>query len=189
MSSAELIRKAVAATAHLANGLSEDNSADATPCVDFNVGDLVEHIAGVFAMSASAAMKKELSAHAGSVTISDNPGATLALLGSGMVDAWATPDAFDGRTHLGPREMSAFIAGHITFFEILIHGWDLAMATGQRLELSDDLAEAILGSAQRLCTDQAREFGAFGSQVHIPGQSGPFEHALALTGRDPNWSV
>ena len=189
MSSAELIRDAVAATAHLAAGLSEDNRSHDTPCVDFNVGDLVEHISGVFAMSASAALKKEPSANAGSGNLADNPGAALALLSSGMVDAWATPDAFDGRTHLGPREMSAFIAGHITFFEILIHGWDLAMGTGQTLELSDELAEAILVSAQRLCTDQAREFGAFGTQVSIPEQAGPFEQALALTGRDPNWSV
>ena len=48
-----------------------------------------------------------------------------------MASAWDTPDSSEGRTYFGAREMSAYMAGTISFFETLIHGWDLAKATGQ----------------------------------------------------------
>jgi len=190
MSSAELIREAVAATAFLSAGISADNRSAPTPCENFNVPELVSHISGVFAVSAAAAMKSSPTDRPDAQIISgDDPGSTLTELSGKMADAWATPDAFEGRTHLGDREMSAFIAGHITLFEILVHGWDLAMATGQQLELSSELAEASLATAQRLCSQPARDAGAFGVEVTAPSQSGPFERALALAGRDPNWSA
>jgi len=188
MSSAELIRDAVAATAHLADGISDDNGSATTPCEEFNVRELVSHMAGVFAVSAAAAVKSgptdRPDAQSDPV---DDPAVALTELSSKMADAWATPDAFEGRTHLGDREMSAFIAGHITLFEILVHGWDLAMATGQQLELSGELAEASLATAQRLCSQPARDAGAFGAEIIAPSESGPFERALALAGRDANW--
>ena len=186
MSSAELIREAVAATSHLADGVSPDNRSGRTPCAEFNVGDLLAHVAGFMATSIAAALR---SYPADDADLGDNPRATWHVLGSTMADAWATPDAFEGRTHLGAREMSAFIAGHITLFETLVHGWDLATATGQRLELSNELSETSLVTAQRLCVDRAREAGAFGREVNAPAGGGPFEQASALAGRDPNWSA
>jgi len=190
MSSAELIREAVSATTYLANVISADNGSNETPCEQFNLHELVTHMSGVFAVSAAAATKSGPIDRPSPQAISgDGPGSALAEWSSKMADAWATPDAFEGRTHLGDREMSAFIAGHITLFEILVHGWDLAMATGQQLELSMELAAASLVTAQRLCTEPARDAGAFGVEVTAPSQSGPFERALALAGRDPNWSA
>ncbi len=85
--------------------------------------------------------------------------------------------------------MSAYMAGTISFFETLVHGWDLASATGQTLELPDDLSEAALTASQRICSDRAREAGAFGPEVAAPADAGPFEQALALAGRDPGWSA
>lgn len=190
MSSAELIREAVTATAFLSAGISADNRSATTPCEKFNVQELVTHMSGVFVVSAAAALKGVLTDRPNTQLFpGDDPGSVLTELSMKMADAWAMPDAFEGRTHLGDREMSAFIAGHITLFEILVHGWDLAVATGQQLDLSRELAEASLVTAQRLCTEPARDAGAFGVEIIAPSQSGPFDRALALAGRDPNWSA
>ena len=186
MSSAESIREAVVATAYLTHEISSDNRSAPTPCDQFNLHELVSHMADVFAMSAAAATKSGPTARPARQAI---PSDALTELGANLVIAWTTPDAFEGRTNLGNREMSAFIAGHITLFEILVHGWDLAMATGQQLELSRELADASLVTAQRLCTQPARDTGAFGIEIIATSQSGPFERALALAGRDPNWSA
>ncbi len=186
MSSSGSIREAVVATAYLADEISSDNGSAPTPCDQFNLHELVSHMAGVFAMSAAAATKSGPTVGPVRQAFPDD---ALTELGANLVIAWATPDAFEGRTHLGDREMSAFIAGHITLFEILVHGWDLAMATGQQLELSRELADASLVTAQRLCTQPARNTGAFGIEIIAASQSGPFDRALALAGRDPNWSA
>ena len=186
MSSAESIREAIVATAYLTDEISPDNRSAPTPCDQFNIHELVSHMADVFAMSTVAATKNRPTARP---DLQATPDASLTELGANLVIAWATPDAFEGRTHLGDREMSAFFAGHITLFEILVHSWDLAMATGQQLELSRELADASLVTAQRLCTQPARDSGAFGIEIIAAPQFGPFERALALTGRDPNWSA
>ena len=186
MSSAESIRKAVVATAYLTDKISPDDRSAPTPCDQFNLHGLVSHMADVFAMSAAAATKNGPTSNPPEQV---TPYDSLTELGANLVIAWATPDAFEGRTHLGTREMSAFFAGHITLFEILVHSWDLAMATGQQLELSRELADATLVTAQRLCTQAARDTGAFGIEIIAAPQFGPFERALALTGRDPNWSA
>ena len=190
MSSSELIAQASAATAEALAGLRTEHMSRATACDDFDVHGLVLHMAGVFDSSARAAGKAERTDEATpEELLGDDPAAALVGLSAAMAAAWEPPDFFEGRTTFGTREMSAYMAGTISFFETLIHGWDLASATGQSLELPDDLAEAALATAQRICNDRAREFGAFGPEVAAPEGAGAFEQALALAGRDPEWSA
>lgn len=187
METPDLIKQAVATTGKVTSGLSGDVRSNATPCGDFDVHALASHLAGFYAGSALAGRKE--SGETAPDLLGSDPAAALADLGSKMADAWGTPGALDGSTKFGPGEMPAQMAGTITYLETLVHGWDLARATGQQFEISDELAEASLATAQMICNDVSRERGAFGPEVQVPEDAGAFERALGLTGRDPGWSA
>ena len=72
-------------------------------------------------------------------------------------------------------------AGH-RLIDVLIHGWDLATATGQDAELDPGLVEACW----EVVTPQAellKGSGMFGSEVEVPPDANPQTRLLALLGR------
>ena len=72
-------------------------------------------------------------------------------------------------------------AGH-RFLDVLIHGWDLAKATGQDTTLPADLVEACFE-----VVEPQRELlaasGMFGSDVEVPGGADRQTQLLAELGR------
>ena len=81
----------------------------------------------------------------------------------------------------------AVYAGH-RFIDVLIHGWDLATATGQDATLDPELVDAteLVDAAYRLLQDQAdmvRASGMFGENIVMPAGVGPQTQLLAFIGR------
>ena len=54
--------------------------------------------------------------------------------------AWRVPAAWEGMTQAGGATLPAPIAGQVALNELVVHGWDLARATGQ----SFDPAESVV---------------------------------------------
>ena len=85
--------------------------------------------------------------------------------------AWRSPTA----------RCRARSAGH-RFIDVLIHGWDLAKATGQNTKLDAGLVEACW----EVVTPQAellKGSGMFGDDVEVPPDADPQTRLLALLGR------
>jgi uncharacterized protein (TIGR03086 family) len=72
----------------------------------------------------------------------------------------------------------------IAFSDLLLHGWDLAKATGQDATMPDGLAEAAYGLIHGKFTDEQRK-GLFKPEVKVPDDASPQDRLLAYTGRDP----
>jgi uncharacterized protein (TIGR03086 family) len=68
--------------------------------------------------------------------------------------------------------------------ELLVHTWDLARATGQRVVLPRDLVEAALETA-RAMAPQGREAGMVGAEVAVGADADAQARLLAVFGRDP----
>ncbi|HEY9410028.1 MAG TPA: hypothetical protein VIP77_10655 [Jiangellaceae bacterium] len=69
-----------------------------------------------------------------------------------------------------------------------MHGWDVAVATGQEYRISPSAAELVL----RVVDEHAetyREYDGFAAPVTVAAGSTAFERALALSGRDPRWTA
>lgn len=79
---------------------------------------------------------------------------------------------------------------NIDLFEIVLHGWDLAVSTGATLQVSDALAEELLQITRRVCIDERRGGGKpFANEVRVVATAPAFDKALGLSGRDPGWSA
>jgi uncharacterized protein (TIGR03086 family) len=72
----------------------------------------------------------------------------------------------------------------IAFADQLVHGWDLAKATGQDATMPDDLAEAAWSMLDGRLTDERRG-NAFKPAVDAPDGASTQERLLAYTGRRP----
>lgn len=99
------------------------------------------------------------------------------------------------RTESPAGEMSAEeMIDRVVSQDLVIHGWDLAKATGQLASLNLLDVRAIFPRAASM-PPQARELGglrpgivAFGPEVAVPPGAPAQDRLLALLGRDPRWT-
>ena len=190
MDTVDLFSKASQATADIAANVTESHLSGATPCSEYDVKGLSNHIAGFYGMTAMAAHKQSIEGDPGADIVGSDPAAVIPGMIQGAVAAWQEPGSTEGKTKFGPGEYDASFAASITLWETVIHGWDLAKSTGQELQVSDDVGEAIFGIAQQLCNDEQRGEGKpFGAEINVADGASAFEKALGLSGRDPNWSA
>ncbi len=72
----------------------------------------------------------------------------------------------------------------IAFSDQLLHGWDLARATGQDATMPDGLPEVAYEMIHGRFTDEQRK-GVFKAEVTVGADASAQEKLLAYTGRDP----
>ncbi len=72
----------------------------------------------------------------------------------------------------------------IAFSDTLLHGWDVARATGQDTTMPAELAQAAYDTIHGAFTDEQRK-GVFAPEIAVGPDASPQEKLLAYTGRDP----
>jgi uncharacterized protein (TIGR03086 family) len=187
----ELMPRAAAALATVVRDVPQDALSAPTPCADFDVRALVNHLL-FYGPSLAAAGRKEVvppPAAAESdvdLTAGDWSGDLLAVLDD-VAASWSTPAAWTGATRIvGPSEMPAPVIGGMLVGEIALHGWDLARATGQTIVLDDELL-TYLREQLDATAEQGRQMGAYGPEVAVPASASTLDRVLGMTGRDPAW--
>jgi uncharacterized protein (TIGR03086 family) len=102
-----------------------------------------------------------------------------------MLAAWHTPDTLDATITLPFGDVPGSVAASINFVDVLVHGWDLARATGQHATLDSHLAEPALEISRNLVSDQLRAAGAFGPEVAASAGASTADRLVAFLGRNP----
>jgi len=183
------LQPAARRTADLIGSLADDQLVRATPCVTLCVGDLVDHL-GAFAVAFVGAAHKD---GGGSSPPPPADGANLEQgwrerIGrdlAALADAWRDPQAWEGVTVAGGVELPAEVIGVIALDELVVHGWDLAVATGQAYEPEAGDVDAALALVASF--DAPRDGELFGPVVPVADGAPPLDRLLGLTGRDPAW--
>lgn len=177
----------------LVQQIPDERLGDPTPCPDFTVGDLVEHVGGL-ALAFTAAARKDLGAYTDSPPEPDAerltsdwrtriPADLLALAA-----AWREPDAWTGMTRAGGVDLPGEVGGLVALDEIVLHGWDLAVSTGRPFEVDPDLLAAVHGFVASFGSDPQARNGLFGPIVEVPSGAPLLERVVGLAGRDPAWT-
>lgn len=179
--------------ARLADGVREDRLADPTPCPDLAVRNLLGHLTGL-AVAFRDAARKDLGP-----TTDTSPEASVPDVGPGwreelakvlgeLADAWREPDAWTGMTRAGGIDLPGAVAGAVVADELVIHGWDLARATGQEYTPDPAALRAAYGLLAAAADESDRDQGMFGPVVAVPADAPLLERAVGLSGRDPGWT-
>ena len=103
------------------------------------------------------------------------------------VQAWSDPQAWERDLNvMGSATPAADIAAML-IMEMVLHGWDIARATGQEYRADDALAQALLETVQAQA-ELFRQYQGFAEAKTIPDGAPAFDRALSLSGRDPHWT-
>ncbi|MFI9007155.1 TIGR03086 family metal-binding protein [Actinosynnema sp. NPDC053489] len=189
MSREQLIDKAVATAAEVVADVKPDQLGAPTPCTEYDVRRLVNHLL-FWAPSLSAAGRKRTvpppaAAESDVDLTAGNWAAELDALLRDRAEAWREPSAWEGTTTLGgPHEMPAEVVGAMVLGETVVHTWDLAKATGQVVSWDDGVLEFLHADLVR-SAQMGRDLGVYGPEVPVPADAPLIDRIVGLTGREP----
>jgi uncharacterized protein (TIGR03086 family) len=154
-----------------------------TPCTDWTVCDLLEHMTTGANMFASALSGDEPRADPGDVRV-----AIVDAL-KGFAHALDTPGAFDRVIPEFPfGEATGDTLAHYAAFDLLMHSWDLSRATGRPLKTSEAVIAAVDSWARAWLVEAFRQPGMFAPETPTPESATDLERLVAFSGRDLGWS-
>ena len=188
MDAATLHRRTVELWESRVSGVAEDQWSGSTPCTDWNVHDLVNHVVGEelwLVPLVHGSTIGEVGHRFDGDVLGDDPVETChraAAEATAAVEE-VSPDT---RVHLsyGDENLEEYLrqlaADH------LVHGWDLAAATGGDTKLDPELVAEVAGwFAER--EDLYRGVGMIGP--HLATSGDPQTELLAAFGRDARWAA
>jgi uncharacterized protein (TIGR03086 family) len=158
------LERAVTSTAGIVKEMPAGSLDAPTPCTEWDVRALLNHVIGTLWLAEGllADQTPRYPMAPGGLPPVDlagqDPAAAYAEAAAAALAAAAAGDALT-RVHVTPLgDMPGpVLAGAITL-DMLVHGWDLAVATGQPADLDGRLAAHVLGFAeQALATPEARD--------------------------------
>lgn len=183
------LQRACASTENFVERVTPAQLTLPTPCTKWDVRALLNHLVGTLSLH-DALMGDR------TPTVNMPPGGLpdVDLVGDDPlkayrlgVDAVLAASGGDAltRAHQTPLgEMPGPVLTGFTTLDILVHGWDLATATGQDPTLPADLAETVLGFAREAITDQMRA-PHIGPAIPVGPNSSATDRLVAFLGRTP----
>jgi uncharacterized protein (TIGR03086 family) len=182
---------AAEAMAAIVRTISADQLSAPTPCAEYDVRALVNHLL-FWGPSLEAAGRKEVVPPPAPTEsevdlLGDDWAAKLTAQLDRTAATWSAPAAWEGTTRFVGPESPARAIGGMVVIEMSVHAWDLASATGQALVLDDDLL-AYLHEEVTASAELGRQYGVYGPEVAVPASGSTLDRILGLTGRDPAWA-
>ena len=109
-------------------------------------------------------------------------------VGVQLAAAWNDDRAWQGVTRAGGADLPGEIAGKVAIDEVVVHGWDIAVATGHAYAYDAGPLQAAHEFVQAaVARDPNGSPGLFGPPVTVPDSAPPLDRLLGLTGRNPDW--
>jgi uncharacterized protein (TIGR03086 family) len=179
----------------LVRRLPADRSGAPTPCPEYDVGALREHVLAWVPMFAAALTDPDGAAPRPDPSAHRAP-ADPALAASELADAAkqvtaALDDGVADRTVVlqGDSPLPGSMVIAMLAAEVIVHGWDLARGTGLDWDPSPAACESALAGMRGMLTPEYRGPGkGFGEEVAVPDDANPLDRLLGFAGRDPHWT-
>lgn len=179
--------------ARLVEGVRDDQLGDPTPCERFTVADLLDHVGGfAAAFTANARKEEQPTAAARPVDgreLSPEWRTSLPRRLTDMAVAWQAESAWQGRVSAGGIEMAAEDNALVVIEETVLHGWDLARATGQDVTPDEEWLVGVDAFFDAFAEPIASGQGPYGPAVAVPEDSSHLHRLLGAAGRDPGWTA
>jgi uncharacterized protein (TIGR03086 family) len=178
------MRRAAAPTLTVLRRIASDQLTAPTPCTEYDVRALISHLLQWGPMMAGAGRRQAVG------QVDDDAGdewlSAIEKVTADIVDAWSAPGAWEGIAQMaGP--MPATTVGGLTAAEFVLHGWDLARATGVDASWPDDVV-AVAYEATAGTAEQGRAIGVYAAPVELAPEASAMDRLLAVSGRNPQWT-
>lgn len=189
MDSFECASVTLAACRPLLGRLTADDLGRPSPCSEYTVGEVGEHVVRSMVLLGSVAgglAGGPAGGPAGGSASGSLEERVTASAGAALA-AWRQR-GMDGSVAVGRSTLPASLAVEIIPLELLVHGWDLARATGSEIDVAPEVADYVLGRACLLITPDKRG-RSFAAEVPARPSATALERLIAFTGREPLFAV
>ncbi|MFI5934779.1 TIGR03086 family metal-binding protein [Actinoplanes sp. NPDC051494] len=159
----------------LISGIKPDQWDDPTPCPEWDVRALVRHLVLGNVMDTSGLLTRP-PAHRELLAGFDET--AVALLA-----AFRVPGVADRILEVPFGRVSGLMALHLRLTELLVHGWDIARATGQETAFPDDVIEQELGFTARALASMPSPRRPFAPAIASPATAPVLDQLVCSLGR------
>lgn len=176
----------------IVTGVRDEQLGAPTPCTEASVGDLLDHVDNLALAFTGAARKSSADAgpppRASAANLPDDWRTRIPERLAALAEAWRDPEAWTGMTRAGGIDMPGEVAAMVATDELVLHGWDLAVASGQAYDCAPELLEVAHRFVQgAVARNPNGTPGLFGPPVPVPDDAPLLARLLGLSGRDPAW--
>jgi uncharacterized protein (TIGR03086 family) len=175
-------------TTELLRSVASNQHGRATPCGDFDVAAVLNHIAVWAQVFESSVNDTPLPFDPMTHTVTTDWADIFAASSARIIDGLRTK-GFDRPMTMTSSPLPGEFVVNMLLMEYIGHGWDLCRATGQASPYSDDEADAALTGAHAILQPQYRGTGMFEAEVIVPHNAAPMDRFVAFLGRDPGWTA
>ena len=178
-----LLSDVLGKTGALIDGVKPEQWDQRTPCDEWDVRALVEHILGWMEVFDAGANGGLFEGDPADYRLGDDPAGDFRASADSMIEGWRNGGT-DRTVRLTMGELPAPMALNMTLMEYMTHGWDLATATGQPVPYSDAEAEQVLEAAHATLKPEYRgPDTAMGEPQEAPAGAPAVDRLAAFMGR------
>jgi uncharacterized protein (TIGR03086 family) len=187
MDSVAMLQRVVDQTTKLIDDTTDADLSKPTPCTEWTVKDLLNHITGgatMFAVSAeSGAVPDDMVGQLmGGDNLGDDYKAAFKTASARALAAFEQPGVMDKMVKLPFGEMPAGVALNIAIFDVATHACDIAKATGKSVT-DDEIMEQALAIGKQMIGPELRGPGIFDEAQPIDDAASACDRLLAFAGR------
>lgn len=158
------------------SGIRADQLENSTPCAEFTVHGVLAHM-----VTGATEFTTAFGGTPGQAPAADPLAGFGPALGA-LAAAIAAPGALDRTVQAPFGAVSGETFARFVVLDGLVHGWDLAMATGQGYRPSDALVAEVQAFADGALAE-LRDGDTFAAEADAPLSATPIERLAAFTGR------
>ncbi|MCU1429610.1 MAG: hypothetical protein JWL83_3610 [Actinomycetia bacterium] len=190
MAGTDMMQRVLEETRRVVDGIEPEQLTAATPCSEWDVRALLNHITGGAEMFATCVEEGGISDdRLGALITGDNLGTdykgSFDSAAKHAMAAFELPGAADKMVTLPFGEMPAGIAMQIAIFDVSVHAVDLAKATGQNAALDPEVLGTALEVGRQMIGPDMRTSGLFAAEVTPPPNAPMHDQLAAFAGRQP----
>jgi uncharacterized protein (TIGR03086 family) len=184
----DLLARVVNELRQVVDGIQPDQMSAATPCAEWDVRAVLNHVTGGSLMFAECVENGSISDEEfgrlmSSDLVGDQPSAAFGAAADRALAAFAQPGALERIVTLPFGTMPAGVASSIAIFDLTVHALDLADATGQTNALDPDVLQAGWEAAQAMLSPELRAAGLFAEAKPCADDAPLADRLMAFSGR------
>ncbi|HEX9624708.1 MAG TPA: TIGR03086 family metal-binding protein [Streptosporangiaceae bacterium] len=174
------LARALDATGQVVDAVTADQWTAATPCTDWTAADLLRHL-----VVGNSRFAVAVSGDPGPDDIGPDTDLPAAYRDSAaaLLAAFATPGALERIVTIPFGTVPGAIALHLRLTELLVHGWDLAKATGHSVEFPAEVAEQELAFSRSALEQLPPDRRPFAPPQPVSPDASAIERLVACLGR------
>jgi uncharacterized protein (TIGR03086 family) len=188
-SNVDQLARAIADTATVVEGVREDQWGKPTPCSQWSVREVVRHVVAGHEIFARA-IDGRPSSTSGTEAVPDGQWPTAYRHSAELLlEAFGSPGALERPITIPFGTVPGSVALHLRLVEALVHGWDIARATGQAGPHDQRLAAQELAWARPWLARVPTGRSPFAPPLPVAEDAPALDRLVACLGRDVDWAA